>query len=264
MKKAIIIFVILFFGISPVYAADNDITFTMYVKENCRPGKAFDLYISLDRPSTLGDIRFNITYDSHLLTLKNVSLEETNNGNMLSYNDNNGTTDIIYFPEYDQNIILRFQPISLQADHYDFQAFIYEACDIEGNYISSDKAYRLSLTVSDDKGVIQTQTITDRQETMESKNISVSLESKITDYSETSKTKNVSSSLAEESNKETAETIESSQAEIYRVIHEDSKNDQTPFFIFAGGTIIIAVCLVLVYKSGFKNGKETEKKNDTQ
>ena len=54
----------------------------------------------------------------------------------------------------------------------------------------------------------------------------------------------------------------SEQKKQYDVYYNERTYTQTDFFIFAGIVILILLCLIFVYKRGFKDGKNTERKID--
>ena len=142
MKKiAVIAVVIILLNITApfmtVYATDNTLSITMYTDDTIKPQKAFNLYIYLASDTVIGNSHITVSYNPDTLTLKNVSLENKSSDDTLYFNDITGQADIITFAEnIPHHIVLRFQPTDTDTATYNFETTLYEACDLDGNYIT--------------------------------------------------------------------------------------------------------------------------------
>ena len=240
MKKTIIFSLIIFFIYSlPVFAENNEISLEIYLRDDIKAGKAFDLYLSTECTQNIADKRISISYDKNALELKNISLENKDDNDIFYFNDNIGQADIICIDDENKDIILRFRPID-DSTNYTFEAFIYEACDSDGNYINSNNIYRFSLNVGENGEITETQTVS------ENKDIS-------SHNSKEDKSKAVSSEN---------ESSEKSEG-VYHIVHaENDDNGQNNFLIFGGAVIAVSLLSVFIYKKGFQNGKSSEKKSE--
>ncbi len=244
MKKSVIIALAVFFILTVrVYAKNSEVSLSMHVNEDVKAEKAFTAYLSLESDSDIGACRISISYNN-MLELKKISLAEKSEDDILYYNDNGGQADIIYMPENMQDIELHFKPTG-SCQKYEFDTFIYEVCDKEGNYLVSDTQYHFSLDVSEED---------------------VSSESSVPEKSRISEKVIISekSTVNADVSKNTSEQSEemSEQKKQYDVYYNERTYTQTDFFIFAGIVILILLCLIFVYKRGFKDGKNTERKID--
>ncbi len=237
MKKIVILALAIFCMITMrAYAQSSEVTLSMHIADDVKQNKAFNMYLSLNSDVDIGACRINISYDKDKLELKNISLEEKSEDDVLYYNDNAGKADIIYMPEVMQDIVIRFKPKG-SFEKYDFETFLYEVCDKEGNYLYADTVFTFSLNVMNE--VSETST-----------------PEKSRVKTEVSKSHSRSVEIAAESSEESEYSRE------YRVIHVEQSADQTTFLVFAGIVIIFVGCLAFVYKRGFKDGKATERKID--
>ena len=240
MKKTIIFSLIIFFIYSlPVFAENNEISLEIYLRDDIKAGKAFDLYLSTECTQNIADKRISISYDKNALELKNISLENKDENDIFYFNDNIGQADIICIDDENKDIILRFRPID-DSTNYTFEAFIYEACDSDGNYINSNNIYRFSLNVGENDEITETQTVSEnkdisRHNSKEDKNKAVSSENESSEKSEG----------------------------VYHIVHaENDDNGQNNFLIFGGAVIAVSLLSVFIYKKGFQNGKSSEKKSE--
>lgn len=235
MKKAFFLVLTVFFLFAPtVYAANDEVTMSMHLEDELKPEKAFDIYISVESEYEIGCCRIGFSYSNSELDLKNVSLADKNDGDIFYYNDKGGQADIIYMPENIGDIVLRFAP-KKSAEQYDFETFLYEVCDCEGNYLHADMIYEFSLDV-----------------VANSESSQNSVPEKIRVRNDVSKI-SVQSSQVELS-------VENNVSSEYHVVHEEKQADQTMFLLFAGIVITVVAGLAVVYKMGFRHGKHTIKK----
>ena len=245
MKKAVIIALAIFLIFTVrVYAQNSEVSLSMHVNEDVKAEKAFTAYLSLESYFDIGACRISISYDKNMLELKNISLEEKSEKDILYYNDNSGQTDIIYMPENIQDIAVRFKPTG-SYQKYEFEAFIYEVCDTEGNYLVSDEKYHFTLDVREDDV---------------SSESSISEKSRISQKVILSEKSTVNADVSKNTSQQSEEMSEPKKQ--YNAYYEEKTYTQTDFFIFAGIVILILLCLIFVYKSGFKDGKNTERKID--
>ena len=240
MKKTIIFSLIIFFIYSlPVFAENNEISLEIYLRDDIKAGKAFDLYLSTECTQNIADKRISISYDKNALELKNISLENKDENDIFYFNDNIGQADIICIDDENKDIILRFRPID-DSTNYTFEAFIYEACDSDGNYINSNNIYRFSLNVGENDEITETQTVSENK-----------------DISRHNSNENQSKTISSE--KEISEKSEG----VYRIVHtENDNNNQNNFLLFGGTVIAVSLLSVFIYKKGFQNGKSSEKKSE--
>ncbi len=240
MKKTIIFSLIIFFIYSfGVYADDDEISLQIYLRDDIKPGKAFNLYLSAESTKNIADKRISISYDENMLELKNISLENKDDNDIFYYNDNNGQADIICIDDENKDIILRFRPKDDSTD-YTFETFVYEACDSDGNYINADNIYRFSLNVGDNDKITQTQTVSEHKT--------------VAGHSSKEAESRPDSSVNEDSEK--------SQS-VYHITHTDNDNNgQNNFLLFGGAVTAVSLGLAFAYKKGFSHGKETEKKSE--
>ena len=245
MKKAVIIALAIFLIFTVrVYAQNSEVSLSMHVNEDVKAEKAFTAYLSLESYFDIGACRISISYDKNMLELKNISLEEKSEKDILYYNDNSGQTDIIYMPENIQDIAVRFKPTG-SYQKYEFEAFIYEVCDKNENYLVSDEKYHFTLDVREDDV---------------SSESSISEKSRISQKVIISEKSTVNTDVSKNTSQQSEEVSEPKKQ--YNAYYEEKTYTQTDFFIFAGIVILISVCLVFVYKRGFKDGKNTERKID--
>ena len=240
MKKTIIFSLIIFFIYSlTVSAQNNEISLEIYLRDDIKAGKAFDLYLSTECTQNIADKRISISYDKNALELKNISLENKDENDIFYFNDNIGQADIICIDDENKDIILRFRPID-DSTNYTFEAFIYEACDSDGNYINSNNIYRFSLNVGENDEITETQTVSENK-----------------DISRHNSNENQSKTISSE--KEISEKSEG----VYRIVHtENDNNNQNNFLLFGGTVIAVSLLSVFIYKKGFQNGKSSEKKSE--
>ena len=240
MKKTIIFsLIIFFFFFFPVFAENNEISLEIYLRDDIKAGKAFDLYLSTECTQNIADKRISISYDKNALELKNISLENKDENDIFYFNDNIGQADIICIDDENKDIILRFRPID-DSTNYTFEAFIYEACDSDGNYINSNNIYRFSLNVGENDEITETQTVSENK-----------------DISRHNSNENQSKTISSE--KEISEKSEG----VYRIVHtENDNNNQNNFLLFGGTVIAVSLLSVFIYKKGFQNGKSSEKKSE--
>ena len=245
MKKFFIIVLAVFFTFAvKVYAQNDEISLSMHVNEDVKSGKAFNIYLSAESSVEIGACRISISYDKNMLELKNISIEEKSKDDILYYNDNGGQADIIYMPENIQDIAIRFKPTG-SYKKYEFEAFIYEACDKDGDYLVSDMKYNFALDVTEDD---------------------VSFESSIAEKSSfsekviISEKSTVSTDVSKNISQQSEEMSEPKKQ--HDVYYEEKTYSQTDFFVFAGIVLLFVSGLIFVYKRGFKDGKNTERKID--
>lgn len=236
MKKAFILALSIFFIFAPrVYAAHDEVTLSMHLEDELKPEKAFDIYLSVVSEYEIGCCRIGFSYSESELELKNISAENKSESDILYYSDKDGKADIIYLPDGISDIVLRFAPKG-SVEKYDFEAFLYEVCDREGNYLNADTIFEFSLDTAVNTEISEK-----------------SVPEKIRVKNEVSKSY-VQSSEIEVSEKESSTG--------YRVLHEEKAADQTTFLIFAGIAAAFAAGLAAVYKVGFRHGKHTVKKEN--
>ena len=147
-------------------------------------------------------------------------------------------------PENIQDIAVRVKPTG-SYQKYEFEAFIYEVCDKNENYLVSDEKYHFTLDVS--------------QESILSES-NISEKSRISQKVIISEKSTVNTDVSKNTSQQSEEVSEPKKQ--YNAYYEEKTYTQTDFFIFAGIVILISVCLVFVYKRGFKDGKNTERKID--
>ena len=231
VKKAFILALCIFFLFSSkVYAAHDDISLTMYLDGELKPQKAFDISLSVVSEYETGCCRIGFSYDDNALELKNISVKDKSENDTLYYTDTAGTADIIYMPANMHDIVLRLAPKNA-AEQYDFEAFLYEACDREGNYLKSDTIFEFSLDTA--------------------------VNAEMSDHSVTEKVRvknDVSKSYVQSAEVEVS--AEQDYSGEYQVRESVS---QTAFLIFAGIAAVFAAGFWAVYKMGFKHGKHTIK-----
>ena len=239
MKKIIVFSLIILF-IYPVtaFAEDNDISLQIYLKDDIKAGKTFNLYLSAESTKNITCKRISISYDETSLELKNISLENKDDNDIFYYNENLGQADIICIDDENKDIILRFSPKDDSTD-YIFQTFIYEACDSDGHYINTDNIYKFSLKVGDNDTITKIQTASENEKVLH--------HSSTTDQSK--------SAVSDDKAPEKSESV-------YRIVHtENDNNGQNNFLLFAGAVIGVSLLSVFIYKKGFQNGKSSEKKS---
>ena len=208
MKKIVILALAIFCMITVrAYAQNGEVTLSMHITDDIKQNKAFNVYLLPDSDVDIGACRISISYDKDKLELKNISLEEKSENDILYYNDSIGQADIIYMPEVMQDIVIRFKPKG-SFEKYDFETFIYEACDKQGNYLYADTVFDFSLNV-----------------TSEVSEVSVPEKSKV--KTEVSKSHFQSVEIAAESAEESEYSGE------YHVIHVEESADRTTFLVFA-------------------------------
>ncbi len=233
MKKAFILALCVFFLFSSrVYAAHDDVSLSMHLDGELQPEEAFDVYLSIDSEET-GCCRIGFSYSENDLELKNISVKDKSKGDILYYNDTDGKADIIYISEDMHDIVLRFAPKNA-AETYHFEAFLYEACDREGNYLKSDTIFEFSLDTA--------------------------VNAEMSDHSVTEKVRvknDVSKSYVQSAEVEVS--AEQDYSGEYQVRESAS---QTAFLIFAGIAAVFAAGFWAVYKMGFKHGKHTVKNEE--
>ncbi len=240
MKKTLIFSLIIFFIYSfTVSAQNNEISIEIYLRDDIKAGKAFNLYLSTECTKNIADKRISVSYDANALELKNISLENKDDNDIFYFNDNMGQADIICIDDENKDIILRFRPID-DSTNYTFEVFVYEACDIDGNYINADNIYRFSLNVGENDEITETQTVSEnkdisRHNSKEDKNKAVSSENESSEKSEG----------------------------VYHIVHtENDDNGQNNYLIFGGAVIAVSLLSVFIYKKGFQHGKSSEKKSE--
>ncbi len=231
VKKAFILALCIFFLFSSkVYAAHDDISLTMYLDGELKPQKAFDISLSVVSEYETGCCRIGFSYDDNALELKNISVKDKSENDTLYYTDTAGTADIIYMPANMHDIVLRLAPKNA-AEQYDFEAFLYEACDRDGNYLKSDTIFAFSLDAAVNTEISHN-----------------SAAEKIRVNNDISKS-NVSSAKTEPS-------APNDYSGTYQVRESVS---QTSFLLYAGIAAVFFAALAAVYKMGFKHGKHTIK-----
>lgn len=239
MKKAFILALSVFLIFSPkVYAANDEVTLSMYLDNELKSGKAFELCLSVMSEYEIGCCRIGFSYSESELELKNISVKDKTKNDILYYSDTGGKADIIYMPEDTRDIVLRFAPKD-SAEKYDFETVIYEACDCDGNYLKSDTIFEFSLDIAANTEIAQK-----------------SVPEKIRVKNEVSKNDVQSQEI------EVSVLSENDRPDEYRVFHEEKSANQTTFLIFAGIAAVFSAGLAVVYKMGFKNGKHTVKKEN--
>lgn len=233
MKKAFILALSIFFIFATrVYAAHDEVTLSMHLEDELKPEKAFDIYLSVVSEYEIGCCRIGFSYSESELELKNISVENKSESDILYYSDKDGKADIIYLPDGISDIVLRFAPKG-SAEKYDFEAFLYEVCDREGNYLNADTIFEFSLDTA--------------------------VNAEMSDHSVTEKVRvknDVSKSYVQSAEIEISIPNEKDYSGEYHVKESVS---QTAFLTFAGIAAVFAAGLAVVYKMGFRHGKHTVK-----
>ncbi len=265
MKQAAVILTVLFclLSVSPTARAEEPVSLSLTIGEDVQAGKAFDLHLSVQSPVPVGVARIHFTYDGEALTLKSITTAHADD--KVVYNLLYGEADIIYFPQSQGDILLHCKPADTQTREYTFEASLGEVGDVSACYLQTGESCRFSLHISESSAVIRQQaSASSRSSSTNSCPVSQKESSAKADKSPSSQQTAIPSSDKEELPSETADTEEevSEQAAIYRVIHEEKPADQNHFLLFAGGLLLLAVCLGAVYRKGFRNGKETQKKSN--
>ena len=200
----------------------------MHLDDELKPEKAFDIYLSVISEYEIGCCRIGFSYSQSELELKNISVKDKSENDILYYNDTDGKADIIYMSENRHDIVLRFAPKNA-AETYDFEAFLYEACDRDGNYLKSDTIFEFSLNTETSRDSVP--------EKIRVKN-------------------DVSKSYVQSAEIEISIPNEKDYSGEYHVKESVS---QTAFLTFAGIAAVFAAGLAVVYKMGFRHGKHTVK-----
>ncbi len=259
---AVVMMVLVFTGNVTVQAQQASLS--MYVREEIKVGKAFGVYLSVSSDNPVGAEHIRVCYPADTLTFKSASPESKTDSEMFSCYDNDGMIEMIFLSRNHQSvgsdIVLHFQPNDSETIQYDFDVSFCEACDTQGENIPVAENSVFSF-----KAVSSYIVTSSAQNSADEQSRSVSGQSSQVSQitSSVKKEKSASSDeISPEEEKEEAASNDTEPSGIYRVIHVEPETSQKDLFLFAGIVTAIVICMAVVYKMGFRHGKETEKKTD--
>ena len=164
LKKSIsfITLLLLLMTIFSIYSFATNVEFSLRADDNIKPGKAFNIYMSVSCSPEIGVFRAAVYFDSEMLEFKSAELYNKSSNEYLKYNVENNKIILIYMSDTDTDstvlndiIKLKFSPKSSECADYIFESEIYEAGDKNSVLLDCKEMPVLFLSVSDNGSTSQ-------------------------------------------------------------------------------------------------------------
>lgn len=253
LKKSIsfITLLLLFTTLFSISSFAADARFSLKSDDNIKPGKAFNIYLSVSCSTEIGIFRTAIYFDSDKLEFKSAELYNKSGDEYFKYNIDGNKIILVYMSDTNTDssvltdiIKLRFSPKSTECADYKFECDVYEIGDKDAALIESYEPSVFFLSVSDNGST--------SQETVKNQGSS-SVSDNVSEYSYKDSYKE-SDNL--ESNTENEESNTDNNNEYSLSNHsENITMQQDNFSAFVGIAILFVIVAVVFYSIGSKKRK---------
>ena len=265
---AVLISVILMItaGSLTVSAAGSTVDMTLEAQQQVKPGKSFNVNVSLRDNSGLGAVRFKLYYNNRL-TLKNAAIENKNTNEFLKYNDAGAYVYVIYAVKNvrtaESSIRFRFEQDTEEETDFSFRTEFIDAvnagksacnCSSGGEVIVSAISELSETAQPDDRASGSSRSSERSRSSSEKQSSSKTSRSRSGSSSSSSGSKKTSStaqdkgieSLSQSSAKQTSENTPVHKFDYEKYNDELSDNSMLYYTI---GIIIILVVVIIAAAS---------------